>query len=269
MYAVLLLVYFTSAYPLIRGWRAVRHTSLAHAHAWAAVAWLTWAVLLAFAPVADAAAIQAGRYVGLCLIGCAGVAVLGARRPGVAAWNFVVLGLLVVLLLSWAEGHLTGEPVQLGGVRAVFLAGVLSVAILNYLPTRLALAALLLSAACGLEIGNLLEPATFTDWRYAGLAWTGWCLSLVPWAGWAALSRQRQDGSAVTVLWREFRDRYGAVWAQRLREQFNRSAANAGWPIELSWGGLEAVSGAPSITLELEAAALETLQALLKRFSCK
>jgi len=35
--------------------------------------------------------------------GCAGVAVLGARRPGMTAWNFVVAGLLAVLLLPVAR----------------------------------------------------------------------------------------------------------------------------------------------------------------------
>jgi hypothetical protein len=91
-------------------------------------------------------------------------------------------------------------------------------------------------------------------------------LGLAPWAGWAAWRWQAPAPAAIDRLWREFRDRYGLVWAQRLREQFNRAAANAGWPVELSWHGLKTNRGAGPITPELQSAGLETLQALLKRF---
>jgi hypothetical protein len=50
------------------------------------------------------------RYLALCLTGCVGVAVLGARRPGVGAWDFVLLGLLAVLLLV-AGGAVAGVMV--------------------------------------------------------------------------------------------------------------------------------------------------------------
>jgi hypothetical protein len=265
MHAFSLLVYLSGIYPLVRAGWAVRPTSLAHAWIWAAIAWLTWGLVLALAPAADAATLHAGRYLGLCLIGCAGVAVLGARRPGVAAWNFVVLGLLAVLLLAWAEELLIGSDVRLGGIRAVFLAGTLTVAILNYLPTRLAVAALLVAGGCALEMWALLEPTMAAAWEER-LPWTALCFGLAPWAGWAACRWQATPTAEVDRLWREFRDRYGLVWGQRLREQFNRAAANAGWPIELSWHGLRASAGASSITPELQSVSLETLQALLKRF---
>ena len=32
-----------------------------------------------------------------------------------------------------------------------------------------------------------------------------------------------------------FRDSWGLMWSQRFREQFNRAAENAGWPITLRW----------------------------------
>ena len=53
---------------------------------WAGGAWAAWvATTWAPGPLAT--------YLALCLSACAGVAVLGARRPGVTAWNFVVAGL--------------------------------------------------------------------------------------------------------------------------------------------------------------------------------
>ena len=56
-------------------------------------------------------------YTALSLTGCAGVAVLGARRPGVGPWNFVLLGLLAVMLLPLAEGLLSRGALHLAGPR--------------------------------------------------------------------------------------------------------------------------------------------------------
>ena len=50
------------------------------------------------------------------------MAVLGARRPGVTAWNFVVAGLLAVLLRPLFEG--LGE-LRLGPAHLLFLGGAL------------------------------------------------------------------------------------------------------------------------------------------------
>ena len=61
-------------------------------------------------------------------------------------------------------------------------------------------------------------------------------------------------------MWRTFRDSFGALWAQRMREQFNRAAANAGLAGRLAWDGLH---GAPEAERELQ---LLTLRSLLKRF---
>jgi hypothetical protein len=262
-----LLLLLSGAYPLLRAWPHVRRTSLAHAFAWAALAWLAWTVLLALVPVSSSEALAAGRYAGLSLIACAGMAVLGARRPGVGAWNFVVLGLLAVLLLSWVEGLLTGTDVELSGLRAVFLAGLLGLLILNYLPTRLGLSALLLAIGCVLEFTALLSgPAKGSPALLLGPAWAGLFLGTVPWAGWAALRWQPTAASDVDRLWHAFRDSYGLVWAQRVREQFNRSAANAGWAIELGWRGLRPIGAAPPPDAAAQAAARATLEALLKRF---
>src|SRR4051794_18939988 len=92
------LVMASAGYPLSRAWLANRTTTLRPALAWTALALVTWVwALLDPEP-------PALPYLALCLSGCAGVAVLGARRPGAAAWNFVVAGLLVVFLLPVATG---------------------------------------------------------------------------------------------------------------------------------------------------------------------
>ena len=58
-------------------------------------------------------------------------------------------------------------------------------------------------------------------------------------------------------------DRFGVVWGQRLREQFNRAARNSGWAIELRWSRLHTCAGGETPTGEQ---ALATLRAVSKRF---
>src|SRR5581483_7328575 len=97
------------------------------------------------------------RYLALSLTGCAGIAVLGARRPQVVAWNFVVLGLLGVMLLPVLERSVIGAS-SLDWVRMVFLGGTLLVGVLNYLPTRAAPAAVFLAGFCVFEMIYLDRP---------------------------------------------------------------------------------------------------------------
>jgi hypothetical protein len=252
------LLYLTGFAPLALAWRANRRTSLSHALAWALAAWGMGGLVVVLAGMGWHDLLAPARYLTLCLIGGAGVAVLGARRPGVVAWNFVVLGLLAVFLLWLAEGYLASGGVELSVVRGVFLSATLAVGILNYLPTRLGLAAVILAGAMAVETTQLIqgragEPALVPPVTAL--------LALAPWAGYLMLRRPEANADDVTARWRSFRDAYGFFWAQRLREQFNRSAANHGWPVELGWNGLRRHGDHPE-----ESVLSETLQALMKRF---
>jgi hypothetical protein len=252
MYLAAALILLTAAYPLGRAWLANRRTSLAHALTWVWPAWLAW-LAVAVARVRGPDAPAAARYVALCLTACAGVAVLGARRPGVVAWNFVVLGLLVVLLLPLAEGF---GWLRLTPPRLLFLAGALAVGFLNYLPTRLVFAAALVAIGCAAELASLgADPA-----RTAG-GWELVAVGAAPWSAYVMLVWQAGPArSEFDRTWLDFRDRFGALWGERMREQFNRAAANAGCAGRLGWGGLR---GAPAAEQEQ---LLATLRALLKRF---
>src|SRR5438270_9010588 len=130
LYSVLFL---SGLYPLYRAWQANRRTSLAHAVFWASAAWTGWGVALVFGRP-QKLGLGPWRYLALCLTGAAGVAVLGARRPQVAAWNFVLVSLLAVMLLPLGENLFLGTP-SLDGPRLVFLGATLAVGILNYVPT--------------------------------------------------------------------------------------------------------------------------------------
>jgi hypothetical protein len=251
--AILLL---TAAYPLGLAWLKNRRSTLVHPLVWGWLAWLVWVVVVGGGAIWPSAASPLGRYLALCLTGCAGVAVLGARKPGAAAWHFVVVGLLAVLLLPVAEGF--GTP-RLNAVYLSFLGGTLALGLLNYLPTRHAPAALSLAVGCVVEIAGLANAA-LPDW----LPPVGRCLvGLTPCLALAALSCRGQAATEFDRMWLSFRHRYGVVWGQRTREQFNRAAANAGWRLTLTWHGLQASADG---TAPDPALTLETLRALLKRF---
>ena len=255
------LFYLSSIYPLARAWRANRASTIVHALNWSAAAWLAWfgASLTA---TAESAAIL--RYLALCLTGCAGIAVLGARRPIVGAWNCVLLALLGVLLLPLGENAVLGTPI-LDPLRLLFAIGTVAVGVLNYLPTRLSVPAILVGAACVAELLGLtvnLEDGTLALLTHL----VNW---LLPLACWLALLMARRPGTAVAPFdreWLRFRDRFGLMWSQRIREQFNRAAAHASWPVQLLWRGLRKTERDAPIPAAEQEMIMETLREMLKRF---
>jgi hypothetical protein len=255
LYAACAALLLTGSYPLWRAWRANRATTLRQAVVWAGLAWAAWvlsAATRAAFPNEDA---TLWRYLPPCVTGCAAVAVLGARRPGVRAWNFVVLGLLAMLLLPVFTA--LGELRDLELPPLLFLSAALAVGLINYLPTPLAATAIPVAAACAAEVVVLGRWAPGGLWEAVFLAF----LAVGPWAGLAA-RRRRGAGTDFDRAWRAFRDRYGLVWGLRVCDQFNRAARHAGWPVSLRWGGLRTPPGsAPDLK-----GPTAGLHALLKRF---
>jgi len=249
--------------PLGLALRANRGTSLAHAILWAIAAWVAWGVAFALGNI-DEPGMDAGRYCALCLTGCAGVAVLGARRPHVLAWNFVVLGLFAVMVLPLAETLVLGTNPHEDWLRIVFLAATLTVGVLNYVPTRFAPAAVWLLAAGAAEIAFLYAPSWFAGFDRAA------CLHLLlpatPWVASMCLWRREKREAEFDRLWLSFRDRWGLFWSQRVRAQFNRAARHAEWPVLLTWRGLVLEAGERSVTPAEEVKIVETLRATLQRF---
>jgi hypothetical protein len=248
--------------PFYKAWQANRRTSLAHAVLWSAAAWGGWGLAFLVGEPRQLGLVP-WRYLALCLTGAAGVAVLGARRPQVGAWNFVVLGLLAVMLLPLGEHLLLGSP-ALDGVRIFFLGATLAVAIGNYLPTAAWFAAVILGGICTLEFIVLFTgwfdiSATFLDILHV-------CLLTIPWLGLAVWRQRRTSVLKIDDIWLRFRDRFGLFWGQRVRDQYNRSATNAGLPGHLYWHGWENRSSAKSPTEEQAREMEAILRALLQRF---
>jgi len=219
--------------------------------AWATLAWLAWLWNAATGKV-DAA------YISLALVGCAGVAVLGARRPGAAAWNTVVGGLFAVQLVPLAQEYISGGSWFDGWIWPAFVGVTIAVVLLNYFPTRLGMGAVALAGACSLQLAQLRRPDADL-WR-AGIMLAG----ISPWlAGGMVLVGKK--GGECDQLWRQFRDRFGFLWGQRLREQFNAAARNAGHNFELSWTGLRKMDGGLASEVDQEKGR-ELLAALTQRF---
>src|SRR5262249_44293099 len=132
----------------------------------------------------------------------------------------------------------------------------------NYLPTVFAPAAFLFALAAGAEVSRLAYGADAPVPEELSLAG----LALVPWVALLAWHTQPRPPTEFDGLWRSFRNRYGLVWAARLREQFNRAAAHAGWPVHLYWQGLHLRRGEPPPDGDTREEIVRTWRAMLKRF---
>jgi hypothetical protein len=260
LYAVL---GFAGIFPFLLVLRSNRATSLRYATDWAAAAWLTWGYALLASDPAPMVPEAVIRYLALCMTAAAGVAVLGARRPQLFAWNFVVLGLLVVMVLPLVVSLVLGID-RVDSVWVFFLSATLSVGLLNYLPTRSAPGVLLAALAVGAEMTSLFAPDSLPNPNLVSLFHL--LILVTPWGVWACWRGERSNRSEFDRVWLDFRDRFGLFWAQRVREQFNRAAANAGWPVHLSWRGLHRTVRGMAIVPAEQDAMLETLHAALQRF---
>ncbi len=251
------IVFAMGLVPLVYAWRANRRTTLRDTIVWAFAAWISWAFALAHFDNDDLV------YLALCLTGCAGVAVLGARRPHVFAWNFVVLGLLGVMVLPLLEGMvILVESFNIE--RKIFLAGILIVAIGNYLATRLAVAAISVAVACAIGMMKLTgAPNLFSSFpQRDGDFVAAVAMGAAPWLGWSLISL-RQTRNALDADWFAFLDRFGFVWGSRIRDQFNAAAKNAELPMRLGWRGGEPMESGNALPI---AEARSILNATTKRF---
>jgi hypothetical protein len=103
-------------------------------------------------------------------------------------------------------------------------------------------------------------------WPMAGLV----LATAAIWFGRCALPETHRSQSAFDHVWLEFRDAYGVLWAMRVADRFNASAALYHWPVRLAWTGLrEQANGASArqdVPAQLQADMQQNLKSLLWRF---
>jgi hypothetical protein len=259
----LLALYCSSLPLLVRFWKANRHTSLTHAIVWAGLAWIAWILSVPLEPPGNNVGVCI--YVALALTGCASIAILGARRPGVTMWNAVVAALLLMELSPWGEAAIQQKDIRLDGLRLAILAGAIAIGVMNYLPTRAGLGALLIGFGCTCEWMRFMnaDGGIHEKWDWIGR----FTLAAAP--GTVMLCRKlmhQQETGEFDRCWIGFRERFGVVWGQRLREQFNQAVRHANWQVLLAWQGLRSRSGAEQPTQEEKVAMFQTLNAAMKRF---
>jgi hypothetical protein len=281
LFPVLEVVALASAYwPLGAARQAVRGTTLLGAYWWAFFALASW-IAVAGAETARAAPWTAShlRYAAAALSMCPMMAVLGARRPGVGAWHFVVLVLLVVLSVPLLQSLLRGRwdrPLRCDDVWTLLFAAVLLVGTINYVPTRLApghcVVGLFLAA-----VGASASPwRAARDWEMvregARLAPAGVAAGI--WLAWWIGRPRRGDAAPRSWdrVWWDYRQRFGLIWSRRVQERFNASAEHLGWTIRLRWSGFVTL-GAPDRSQETADGLLSApgpmqnaLRSLLRRF---
>ncbi len=201
---------------------------------------------------------------------CPLIAVLGAKRPQDRGWQWVVASLWLVLLVPVAQAVASPSGTQLELVAAWrwLLWGFIAMGLLNYLPTRFALSALLVAAGQVLLLG---EPAGVAQELPATTrVAVALALFLVAY-GLAALRRFRAPPPSLpqTARWLAFRDAWGAFWALRVLQRVNQTAELSHWPVRLQWSGVVLAEVAMlAVTLDppIESALDQSFDALLRRF---
>ena len=229
--------------------------------------------------LADPAAGAAARLVSLALAVCPTMSLLGAKRPQHGVWQFIVASLGVVLGLPAVSATLVrpGTPPDVHMLERGFLAVLLFVGWMNFIGTRHAAAATLVTAGL-VVLGRGFLPfvpvglAEAAAPQLDAIACGGLALGAAGAAvqsAWAA-GRPRRPGSALAIAalvgpsYAAIRETLGAAWTLRIAERFNTVAAERGWPCRLQFRGLE-VGGDPEDPA-WQRDALRALRALFRRF---
>lgn len=204
------------------------------------------------------------------------VALLGAKRPQDRAWQWIVFSLLALLALPSLkaiafDGGAAPDPHAAWRwlIAIICLAG-----LFNYLPTRFAPSAILFFVGQLLLLAEYLPGSIWrvvVGWRLLGLI----LLSAAVVVAYLRSGRRRRSASPEDRLWLDFRDAFGALWALRVAERFNATAAQNGWKLWLSWSGLKTTQAdgeasrdnkADALPAELRPAVHQALKSLLWRF---
>jgi hypothetical protein len=198
---------------------------------------------------------------------CPSICLLGAKRPQDKPWHLIVGTLWLVLALPGFQSLLLsrGPDVPIHGARSWFLLILVACGSCNLVFSRFAPCVLLGS------LGQLMMLSPFLPAPVASsLGDTRWGLAcyaaaVVLAAFWPA----RRGGSPLDLLWRDFRDAFGLVWAARVIERINATALASGWNVAAGWGGIRTRDGkqlAGELSPEQMRVVRQYLTNLLRRF---
>ena len=201
---------------------------------------------------------------------CPLVAVLGAKRPQDRGWQWIVLSLWLIVVWPAAQAlaHPAGPRVELFTPWKLFVAGLVAMGPLNYLPTGYWLASLLAAGGQLILFSDYLGLSAMNEWQLPiALA----CFAIAAMS--VAISRKEQVQTDQTLKndtarWLRFRDGFGAFWAIRVMQRVNETAGLRNWPVRLTWSGFEsATHEKPPVLNKVQIEEIEqTFDTLLRRF---
>jgi hypothetical protein len=277
----LVVVLAGSTPALIKGWIPARGTELRAALVWAfaAVALAILGELVGWSEVSDKGHPIRNQWIYLSVLAAlaALLSVLNARTPGSGAWALLMAMLIVVLLLPWLEGAWMlrqregWDRLRITFPWNYFLALLMITGVSNYVSTRFGPAAI----AVGIGFALSWLGLTRTGWSYQTrgdlFAWIPWCwVVAISAAEWLARpsAKGTEERPPLDVVWLWFRDHWGSVWALRIRDRFNLTAAAADWPIRLGWRGTLPTNPADQLG-EIPEEAVATFTGLIRRFASR
>jgi hypothetical protein len=253
----------------------IGQTTLLGAWWWALLALVLWSglELAASARLAEGSVVAPLRLAAIVLSFCPLVALLGAKRPQYAAWNFVVLSLWAIVALPAAENLFLhrGREVAMGDARGWFLWMLILLGPINFVPTRFWMPAIMLAGGQIIALSPhlpLLRREVVRDSSMVGLLVATCALG----AAWLITQKRSRAANRYDRVWLDFRDSFGLLWGLRVQERINAVAKQESWDLELTWSGFQSPStGKPLVEVPavIEPALRTSLKGLLRRFTSK
>ena len=241
--AIPLVAGFAGIVLLIQSRRRLLGTTLVAPFMWALISLITVTLLQTVTAGWELRSPATWNYLAAATTLCPTMAVLGAKRPQDRGWQFIVASLWIVLALPAAQdlAFAPGGGFELHPAWAWFLALLITLGLLNYLPTRFAFSAVLISLAQIILLEAQLPRLGLNLSNYQlfaiPLLTTG--IAVVCWQVRAGVNRGGWPG-----VWLDFRNAFGSVWALRVAERMNQAARTHRWPARFRWQRIEPIDDA-------------------------
>jgi hypothetical protein len=244
-------------------------TTLVAPWAWAMVAVAFWAAIEVWFAVSPEVPPAPWRYLASVGTFCPLIAVLGAKRPQDRGWQWIVASLWLVLAIPMGQHVLftSGQTFSVFAAWTLFLAVLLALELLNYLPTRHAGSVLLVVASQGLLLSDSLGWNASSNSAATAAAWLAFAAVGLAWLTKRPPAAEKANDSrllAASQLWVSFRNTFGAFWALRVLQRVNQTAEIQNWPVRLEWSGFHSLPDRNDVTPVEDID--QCLHSLLRRF---
>ncbi|MEC9097201.1 MAG: hypothetical protein VX776_11240 [Planctomycetota bacterium] len=189
--------------------------------------------------------VEAIQFAAHALVFCPFMSLLGARRPQNKMWEFIVFSLWLVLILPALETVLLspGQLADTQGIRAWFMLILIGVSAMNVILSRFWVSGLLIGVAQFLLVNPSLPSWSHLHFSH-GME-VGLSVAIASFL--VAFLQPKPNRTGIReedVVWLDYRDMFGGMWALRIKERINQSATMYGWDLRLTWTGFVTADGA-------------------------